>query len=496
MSVLKELSGALTSKDTSILKNCQGTFSLCWYNFVNRELVLATDKLGARPLYYYKDKNFIFFSGALYILEALDSIPKRMDLIALTEELILGSPLGARTPYADMKVLRGGEYLKVEGLRANTFHYFRWADVPSLKGEMDELLKHAYTTFATAMESRAWRDSTAVSALSGGLDSRCIVTSLWEMGKKVFTGNLAFPESQDAVYAKEYARKLGLNFRSFPRYDDEQYKENIFTDVMSKLASELEVSERYPPKFSRLIFSGDGGSVGLGHVYMNEHIVANMRNNRIEKTISNYLKNRILPRRLLTKHIYPQLKSALHEEVRKELSAIAADDPGRNFYIYLLDNDQRRHLRSFFENIGEHRLEFLLPFYDGSFLENIVATPVDLCFRHEFYTRLLDLFPNEIKSVPWQTYPGHVPCPLEEERNLSYQWSPNEGRQNFYSKLFFKRCKSIALQQGFTNNVLNRAYIIAALGLHTFRIKNFSSEFRFGVILQEYYNKCDGDVFL
>ncbi len=88
-----------------------------------------------------------------------------------------------------------------------------------------------------------------------------------------------------------------------------QYKENIFTDVMSKLVSELEVSERYPPKFSRLIFSGDGGSVGLGHVYMNEHIVTNMRNNRIEETISNYLKNRILPGRLLiTLKLQPQRK--------------------------------------------------------------------------------------------------------------------------------------------------------------------------------------------
>src|SRR5439155_1266079 len=41
---------------------------------------------------------------------------------------------------------------------------------------------------------------------------------------------------------------------------------------------------------------------------------------------------------------------------------------------------------------------------------------------HQFYVKWLDLFPAAVTSVPWQSYPGHVPCPLPIPPGLHYQW--------------------------------------------------------------------------
>jgi len=493
LDVLRELSHQFKSGDVSTLKKCQGTFTLCWYDASSADFLLATDKLGARPLYYCIDHGFLYFSGSLRLLETIGKIPKRMDLIGITEELALNAPLGCRTPYADIKVLRGGEYLKTVQSKVEISPYFQWDTIPRSKTGLDQLLNSAYKDFITAVESRAWRDNAVVSFLSGGLDSRCTVTALRLLGKQVFTGNLSFPGTQDAVYAEQYAKVLRLNHKSFPRFKHEQFAKLIFTNMMTKLISDLEGDKKYYLNYPRLIFSGDGGSVGLGHVYINEDIVSLMRERNIAEAVAIYMANKYLPSRLLQKDICSRLRLALYDEVTKELTSVSAHEPARNFYIFLLNNDQRRHLRDHFENIDQHRIEFLLPFYDGNFLETIVATPIDECLRHKFYAKWLDRFPDIIKSVPWQTYPGHVACPIKEDDNLSYQWGHDKA---FRSKIFFDRCRRMVFQPRFAKKLLSRPYLLAALSLHSARIRNYSSEFKFGVTYQDYYSKCGGNIVL
>ena len=85
-------------------------------------------------------------------------------------------------------------------------------------------------------------------------------------------------------------------------------------------------------------------------------------------------------------------------------------------------NDQRRHLANFYENIDLDRVEFQLPFFDSEFLEQILRSPLEGFLRHEFYMRWLAHFPPVALSVPWQAYPGHVPCPLPVPDRLARQW--------------------------------------------------------------------------
>ena len=184
-----------------------------------------------------------------------------------------------------------------------------------------------------------------------------------------------------------------------------------------------------PPERPQMVWSGDGGSVGLGHVYLSRSMVEPLRAGKREEAINIYLKTEKAC--VLTKLLQSDKASLLDavplRGIIEELEDIHCDDPVRGFHVFLMLNDQRRHLSHYYEHIDLHRFEFQLPFYDAVFLEKVLATPVDLCLEHKFYTKWLSSFAPVTKAVPWQAYPGHEPCPLPVPQGLSYQWDPSSG---------------------------------------------------------------------
>ena len=101
---LLTISEKLARGHLEILRSCRGTYSICIYNKNENSLVLATDKLGERPIYYFIGDDYLFFSSKLGVLEKVDLIPKKMNLSAFIEERAFGVPLGNNTYYCDIKL--------------------------------------------------------------------------------------------------------------------------------------------------------------------------------------------------------------------------------------------------------------------------------------------------------------------------------------------------------------------------------------------------------
>jgi asparagine synthase (glutamine-hydrolysing) len=124
----------------------------------------------------------------------------------------------------------------------------------------------------------------------------------------------------------------------------------------------------------------------------------------------------------LRPEIAKQMSGTIHKGIKEELNDIHCDDPGRSFYVFMLLNDQRRHLARHFENIDEHRLEMHLPFLDSDFLTHIASCPIDFCLEHRFYNEWIKLFDSPVAAMPWQAYPGHEPGPMPLPQGFDYQW--------------------------------------------------------------------------
>ena len=130
-----------------------------------------------------------------------------------------------------------------------------------------------------------------------------------------------------------------------------------------------------------------------------------------------------LPAKVLAAASRASLQQAMAANVLSELNRYPRADVGRRWYLFLLLNDQRRHLFKHFETIDQHGLEFLLPFYDVHFLKLVANTPARWGLFHRLYGAWFDQLDATARATPWQTYPGHVPCPVPGDSQLSYQWA-------------------------------------------------------------------------
>ena len=150
----------------------------------------------------------------------------------------------------------------------------------------------------------------------------------------------------------------------------------------------------------QVFWSGDGGSVGLGHVYMDEQMVDLCDEGRVEEAVRYFmaLHGNYLPIGVLNARQRKALPETIYNNVLAEVRRYPRPDVGRQIYIFLLMNDQRRHLFKHFESIDEHGLEFLTPFFDTVFLRAVATTPVRWGILHRLYARIRP--ENSVADLP------------------------------------------------------------------------------------------------
>jgi asparagine synthase (glutamine-hydrolysing) len=245
----------------------------------------------------------------------------------------------------------------------------------------------------------------------------------------------------------------------------------------------------------QLVWAGDGGSVGLGHVYLRPDLVRLEREGRRDDAITRFVdqQHAHVPVRILRPHFAERLANVPRDGIAEELARLKPEDPARAWYLFLMLNDQRRHLAYHYDDLDLHRLELHLPFYDSCFIESVVRAPIDLCLGHRFYLRWLKHFSIAVNTVPWQAYPGHEPCPLPIPETLGYQWSRRGGgfagwlrrvREPLPANLFDPR--------GFPADLLHRRNLLGAALLHRTGVRSYKYLFKAAVQYRKYWAVADG----
>lgn len=496
---LTTLHDQLLQNNWDALRRADGTFSLAQYQPQTRALVLVADKLGVRPLYYWLNDDLIVFASALRILEECPLVPKKMDLRAVTEMVGLDTPLADRTPYTGISLLKAAEIVEITNGKTSRHCYWRWDEI-EVSGEPEKsLLSTVYDGFQSAIKRRLGNDKITAAYLSGGLDSRCIVAALSDNSVRVHTVNFARPGTQDDYFGNRFAEKIGSSHQSVPRTEGDNVPDYsaLMARVQASRAREQRNTGQLRAERPRLVWSGEGGSVLLGHIHLSEKIVALMRAGDVDGAIDEYLEREQVhvPRKLFRKHVLRDARGLIKQGIREELDQWRAPDAGRNFYLFLMLNEQRRKLMVHFENIDRHRLEFQLPFFAARFVAAVVATPLDLCLRHKFYVKWLSQFPAVVREVGWQAYPGHEPCPLPAPADLDYQWDDGcQARENAARKQRTVNLAFNLLRAGdFPDRIINRRNLRLAAWLHARGWRDYHYAIEAAQTYYAYSKKCGGE---
>lgn len=207
------------------LRRFVGMFAFALWDSAQRNLTLARDRLGKKPLYYSLTNGRLIFGSELKALRAFPGFNADIDRQALTLFLRHSYIPAPRTVYEGVSKLEPACFVRFTAWRHSVVElerrcYWNAAEVqaeasshaPSLSaGAMDnelaELLKDA-------VKLRMIADVPLGAFLSGGIDSSLIVALMQEISSRpVRTFTIGFNEDEynEAQYAKAVAQHLGTD---------------------------------------------------------------------------------------------------------------------------------------------------------------------------------------------------------------------------------------------------------------------------------------------
>ncbi len=191
------------------VKDISGSFNVAWYDKIKDRLVLATDKIGQRLLFYgNQNGNFIFASYIARIM-AGNLVSPEIDVESLSDFLRISYVCGEGTLFKDIKCMPEGSILSVENGEIKVQKYWGIDQIEphgSYNGErLDEIEALFKTAVARTMSSGV---NTAI-GLTGGLDSRCILAAAANMKLPFITYTGGQENSTDVIFAKQSAETVG-----------------------------------------------------------------------------------------------------------------------------------------------------------------------------------------------------------------------------------------------------------------------------------------------
>lgn len=417
----------------SFLRSCVGTFALLDLDCKAFSAVVATDSLGVRNLYWAQQDNVVYVSTSFDRLVDLSLLRLTIDMRGVYEAVTFGYPLADRTVYSEIQCLPPAGVLRIVSGVVSVSSYRALASVEEIDTPIRESASRIAAEFERAVIIRA-PGSHAILGLSGGMDSRFLAWTLKNLGVDVTAINVSPQRSQDREYAKRAAGAMGLRYVQFESTPGPAN----FPATLDRALSSPALAKAGGQTRNR-VWSGDGGSVGLGCVLVFPEVLVPLARWDVRKAAEEYIRvARLgLPLRILNKELRDSASSWPTIAFMAEIERFdSLSDPRRALHLTLFANDQRRHCSKLWEQIEELKIDQTYPFYDARFVDAICATPVEQLVQHRVYHEIL-LRCNNANQTPWQTYPEHVPCPIEGDEALSYQWESSGGtyRQTHSSRV-------------------------------------------------------------
>jgi asparagine synthetase B (glutamine-hydrolysing) len=393
--------------------------------------------------------------------------------------------------------LKPAEILQITNKEVSRSCYWRWDEIKTASDDESIRLAAVSDRFQSGIKRRRKDDQATTAFLSGGLDSRSIVASLCQDGVRVRTVNFARPGTQDYYFGNEFAEKIGSIHQSIPKEKGDSVPD--YSSLMARAQAEFDSSQGSVER-PHLVWSGEGGSMLLGHIHLSESLIELMRADKIDRAIEEFIRQEQIdiPVKLFRPLIRERVRDVIRQGIREELDQLHAADAGRNLYLFLVHNDQRRKLMAHFENIDLHRLEFHLPFFDAAFLESVVATPMDWCLRHKFYHKWLSLFPAAVTAVPWQVYPGHEPCPLPVAKELGYQWDEKfqATERVALKRALLTQASTLLSAADFPDEILSKRNLRLAAWTHLAGWRDYEYAIGAAQTYYDYWKNCNGKLAL
>lgn len=421
-----------------ILDKLEGIFAFAIYNKKNKELFIARDRFGVKPLFYAKKNNSFIFSSMIKPILKSNIIKPILTKKELANLLSLGpSRKSGSGIFKDIYELRPAHYLIYKKNRIKIKRYWQLKS-HKCTDTFEEAKVKVYKLLSESIKRQMVSDTPIATLLSGGLDSSLItaITALnskdrlttysidYEDNSKYFKKN-NFTVSEDRHYIEVMSKAFNTNhkFKTIKQKDVVNLLEDTLylrdypgmTDIDSSLYwFSKEISKKH-----KVILSGEVADEifgGYPWFYRNE--------------LNNYfpwINNINYRQNLLNKNIKINLSKTLKKEYKRMIKELSLKDRlnkyKRLFYINmthfmttLLDRKDRMTMGA--------TIEARVPFADTKLIEYLWNLPFSYKYKDNIEKYLLrsafkDIIPDEVLYRKKNPYPKtHHPYFLNEVKKL------------------------------------------------------------------------------
>jgi len=292
----------------SFVNYVDGMFAVAIWDCNINSLIIATDRYGKKPLYYYlKDKKF-FFSSELNSLVSHFEIKKSINYNSISEYLNFLFISAPSTIYKNIFRGNPSELIIYNGNQLVKKKYWKKKSIINKKISIDEAIIKIDHLFTKAVEKRLIADVKVGAFLSGGIDSSAVVAYMSLLSKNpIDTFSVGFEDSNfnELPFAKIVAKKYGtIHHEIVVKSNIEEDFSKIVNIYSEPFADSSAIPSYYLCRFAKqnikVALNGDGGDelfAGYGHhkawklSQILLHVPKKIRNNFLGLSIFKYKKN-------------------------------------------------------------------------------------------------------------------------------------------------------------------------------------------------------------
>ncbi len=155
-----------------------GDFALALWDTAQRRLLLATDHMGLRPLYYHHGRQFVAFATTFPALLALPGVPRQIDELGVADFLILNTNHPVETFYRGVRRVPMTSYALFDERGMRVTRYWQLDSTRRVRLTTDDDYVEAGRELldrAVACRLRALKP--VACTMSGGLDSSAVAST-------------------------------------------------------------------------------------------------------------------------------------------------------------------------------------------------------------------------------------------------------------------------------------------------------------------------------
>ena len=202
---------------SSLVEHLRGMFAFAIWDTRKRQLFLARDRMGQKPLFFSRSNGSLTFASEMKSLLVLSPQKRELDPQSLALYLTYQYVPAPRSIFAGVEKLLPGECAVYEPATNHLARRKYWTppfDQPDTSRTPEQWARDLRDTLTEAVRLRMRSDVPIGAFLSGGIDSSITAGLMQSLSPEpIHTFSIGFPHKQydETHYAREAAERLGTN---------------------------------------------------------------------------------------------------------------------------------------------------------------------------------------------------------------------------------------------------------------------------------------------